>query len=121
MQRPTCGFLFALFVERFGDSQGVRINFDHAVDRRALFIDLLNSFQVLFSHVTRREFSGCHPRLQVGNAEFVEFERANPSGLHFIGTDFASAGESREQGTAGSGGKRASQKTPAAHAARTTF
>src|SRR2546430_17688753 len=52
----------------------------------------------LFPYTTlfRSEFSGCHPRLQVGNAEFVEFERANPSGLHFIGTDFASAGEDRK-------------------------
>jgi len=48
VQRAAHTFVFSLFVESIGDGQRVRIEFDDAVDRGALLVDLLDAREIFF-------------------------------------------------------------------------
>ena len=74
VQRAARALGFALLVEACGDGQGVGIEFDHAVDGRPAAVDLFDPGQVFFGEGLRREFSRCHPRLQIRDGKLVELE-----------------------------------------------
>ena len=71
---PRAPFGFALLVERCGDGQGVRIQFDHAVYELARAGRWLRSAPCISaSERLSSKFSGCDGCLQIGDGKFVKF------------------------------------------------
>src|ERR1700685_54764 len=77
MQRPTGALGLALLIECVSNRQRVRIEFDYAVDRRTLLVDLGDPGLIFFHQRSRREFARLHAVLQVGNRDFIQFEGLN--------------------------------------------
>ena len=74
MQRPARAFGLALGVEGGGDARRIGIQLDQVMERRALFVELFYSLQVLLDERARRLLARLHFLLQVGNGRFLEIE-----------------------------------------------
>src|SRR5208282_308529 len=74
MEQPARPLRLALLIERVGDLQRLRVEFDDRVDHRAGLVDLLNARQVLLGQRARRILTGLKGFLDFVNRDFVELE-----------------------------------------------
>jgi len=91
MQRSARPFRFALLVERVGDGQRLRVEFNKGVDGWSAFVDLVDARCVLFHQRSRGKLAGFHTILQFRNCDFIQFKslhlrsRCRRSGCEFPG------------------------------------
>ncbi len=77
----------ALGVEPIGDGARVRVDLDHAVERRSGAIDRLDPREVLVHQRARRVLAGLHPLLQAGDGRLFQIERRRRGRLRAGGRD----------------------------------
>ena len=77
MEGAARTFILALTIERFCDLSCVGIDFDHAVDGRAAFVDGLDTGEILLGHCAGRVLARLHSFLQIIDRRLFEFERSD--------------------------------------------
>ena len=73
---PRGPLLFALLIESVSDGERIGIEFDDAIDGRAMLIEGIDSRQIFLGERAGGEPAGRQSGLQIGNSQFVQFKGA---------------------------------------------